>query len=357
MKDISPPSGPNHPSANAHELAGRLRHDHSRHVAVRDADAHIRHEKPLNAFMVDPRYLRDDAAKNLPPKRPLGQAAAPASEPVRFHNQVATFGSMDRIRRPRTVIPVTNLESHEERSLFERVRHRAGITAAAAMAAPGLAASKLAAAGRVVTDKVHALSPGPGRVHYSMTEGAAARRYGIPEPWFRAAAPLAVLLLIAGAGFWALHGTSSLTGGASHGGGDGSANGGNMPVPGGRGSAGSPQNGGTASPGQATVGPQAAGSPGATAPNTTLQPAGNSSHPGGTAVPVGGMGGAADPPPSPIISTGSNTPGQALPVGNAGSLLPVVPTPLPVTVTVPPVNSSADGKTLLDSSGTTLTAN
>lgn len=324
---------------------------HVQHIAVQDTAGGLNGKKSLDAYMVPSQYLPRDVIKRVAPKRPLGQplgqtiypsrqevpsskpAAGPVaaaekySEPTHFYSHAPAMAEPLRIRRPRRNVPV------------------------------------ITAAGQSISQTM----PGAHRVHYSAAQGASQRRFGWASNRIKFGGALIIFLLLLSFGLFgglldynseAPRTTDTRTNGRGTGSTNGSNSGGsvldvnNNPTDSSNGSSSpttSPQPG-APSPG----GRIAAGGP-------ALQPSGPVTAPATTPIIVGGRGGAETGTGSgaPTVGTGSNTVPEALPTPPASG--PVFentpPTPLPITVTIPPVDMSAEGKTIVDTSGTTVTVN
>lgn len=380
---------------------------HIKHVPVRDNSGYPKREASLDSYMVSPRYLPRDQVRRMAPKRPLGQPVQPirsprplaaASSPNRpaatqnFHSQVATFGSLPRVRRQRTQIPIESLDEPAEERLVTvsptaPVRRKRdsflAIAAATIAGAVLLFRDSLVEGGKGFIHELRTFRiPGPSRVRYSAAAGAAYRRYGIPEDWLRVGLPAIVLVVLLSIAI--LSELNGPTGGRSGGGiaGNG-AHGGTTtlqitPTAAGSRTSGSPQGGsaGSSSHAVAQTPTPAPATPGAAAPS-----GGSSSVMSGL---IGGRGGGTAPASTststPGVSTGSNSVGQAAPVPSgtssgstsgsgtgttngtsggssstgtsgsggttSGSSLLNVGTPLPATVTAPATNTTLNNKTV-----------
>lgn len=315
---------------------------HIHHIAVEDEDAKAagHTEAPLNAYMVPSQYLPRDVIARVAPKRPLVQtAAAPlAKEPVKFYAQTAAMPEPLRIRRPRRQAAVAAEDEVEQVAQPRKNILLVGLD---------WLAVKLVAAKDGLSRIFRRRRP----VHYSAVAGTSHKYAVLADNRFKFGAAVMIFLLLLSFGLFGglINDTAK-----SPTPGDIGTNGGNSglevtdrPGSGGSGSANSPQP--TATPQSA---PNTAG--------TALQPSQSFSAPGPSPVPVGGRGGGPDPMAgTPTVGTGSNTIPEALPTPPATDpLLNNTPsTPLPVTVTVPPTNVSEGGKTIVDTSGTTVTIN
>lgn len=366
----------------------------------------VAHEEPLSAFMVQPQYLPKRPRTRVAPKRPLGPRTG--SQPVHLHNQVATFGDVGRIRRSRVIdIPISADSTVRTENSADRLKGYMAAGAAAIAAALVFVGDKVVGAGHFIVSKIEALPFFPHRSTYSVREGAKDKYFGLVDPWYKVAVPLVLLACLLGIGvLTGLIGNKAASPGGQ-GGGKGSGQGGNAIIQvtpssdnaTGGGTKNQTQGSQGTSGGTAAGGANGAGAaqPTAGAPSGTAGSSGTAASGGGAATGgIGGYGGGGGgistgstgnnspvyvSSPLPTVTTGSNTVTQAAPVpssspaptpttttsggsgggstgGSGGSTLPLNPTtPLPTTVTVPSTNVSSGGKTLLNSSGTSLTLN
>lgn len=370
---------------------------------------------PLSAYMVNSKYINPDAPTL--PKRPLGQERgqtmrqervqtwqpSPTREqiqqarPIRtinqrqavFHDRLAGQETMDRIRRPmRLAVAAGYAPLAAAGGTAYTGRHEEGpslLTKVGAFLAP-VAAFFVLAKDKLFGSKDH-LAKAAGhmrgldpRVHYTALQGAVTRTYGMRASWFRVAVPLFVLAsVLTVVAFNNVLAPSSETDNPAVTDNSAGTSDGTTSVPLGS-SDGSPSQGATSPQNGTGIAGQMQGANGSGLQSSGVDPStglpvggrggGSALSSGGSFAPSLSTGGGSAPSsgggsaPSagggtaPLVTTGSNTPAEALPVpAGAGSALPDTPLPLPATVTVPPVNSSADGKTIVDSSGTTLTIN
>lgn len=396
--------------------------EHEKHVPVRDASSQFTREEPLSAYMVSPQYLPRDVIMRTAPKRPLGQPAPqpmnrqtgrikqvrPARtrrqrQPLTMHNRVATFGSLDRVRRPRFQpshhIPV--VEEASDQAMGGNAATKIGdyITAAAAVigAALILVWDKAAAAGRFIVSKFRGIRFGRANVRYSAVAGAMYNRFGVRDNWLRISVPVVIVLFLLGMGlFSAFNNGGNTPGGAS---GGNQANGNNSggtalqttPSADHAQSAGSGKNGTAAKTG-------GAGATTATGAATPSGGAGTNSGGSTAGTSTGGMGGGGSTEPilvgsgAPTYGPSSSTVTQVVPVYSApaptasggstggsgggssggstsggtsggsggGITLPLNPptTPLPTTtVTLPPTDVTSGDKTIVSTSPISGTLN
>src|SRR5689334_12679720 len=84
---------------SSYRVRSKTGSDSIKHVAVRDVSGSFTEEEPVHAFMVPSEYLKPNANRKMPPKRPLGQTVRPnsAAQAVPMYSQVATFGLQPRV--------------------------------------------------------------------------------------------------------------------------------------------------------------------------------------------------------------------------------------------------------------------
>jgi hypothetical protein len=323
--------------------------EHVRHIAVRDSGSGYRSdEQPVNAFMVPSAYLAPDASKNVPPKRPLGQPAAirkqapkQTTDKVKMYSEVATFGQMNRIRRPRMAIPVSSDASGVTEPWADRFKRYAKLMAALVIAGLLFVGDKLQVVGHFIAQKFPAIHFGHPRTSYNMMRGARLKRFGVADTWFRIMAPMAVVLLFVAIALFNglvgdngnIPGTDGDTG-ANQGSTvlqvtpSGSSNGNTGSAPTGTGS--SPQTG--TQPGQA--GSSSSGalqSSGGSGLGSMSSPAGGFG--GGSVTPAASTGSGSVSPPSTTPPTNGGSGGGS---GSGGSIVPILPVDPPTLPVVTP---------------------
>jgi hypothetical protein len=172
-----------------------------KHVAVRDVSGSFSNAEPMHAFMVPSEYLKPDANRTLPPKRPLGQKNQPAQkpQPMPMYSEVATFGLQPRIRRERMMIPV---KERRDEPWTDKLKKFAHLIAALFVAGALFIGDKLSLAWDTVSQKLPPLPFLQPRNTYSVGRGIRSERMGMRESLFRVIAPVAAVLVILAIGIF-----------------------------------------------------------------------------------------------------------------------------------------------------------
>jgi hypothetical protein len=332
-------------SDQPNKLNSREKAEHTKHVAVRDDSGYPKHEETLSAYMISPQYLPRTERVRMAPKRPLGQPATPpvqaVKQPVKMYSQVATFGDMSRIRRPRVQhIEVEDRGESDNEATSDKLKGYLAAATAAIGTALIFSRDKLSGAWHFVAQKFHTIHFGQARVRYTAAAGAAYRRFGVRENWLRVSAPVILLLFLLGMGLFAALFSGKDTPGVSGGSGGGNNNGGTVlqvrqsADHGGTTSTptGSPQPNSAAS--GRTAQSASGGAQGQSSAGQPLQSTGSSGVAGSTGG-VGGTSGGAGGVSSPVYSPVTGGMGGGTPVTSTGSTVPTTTTYIPSTPTVP----------------------